>query len=58
MASDVNLNTRTDVDCKQNEATCNKKHNPKYKHSYTKHQTYFNVIIFRGTRPTTCYKIN
>jgi len=28
MASDVNLNTRTDVDCKQNEATCNKKHNP------------------------------
>jgi len=28
----------SDVDCKQNEATCStKKHNPKYKHSYTKH---------------------
>jgi len=26
----------SDVDCKQNEATCSKKHNPKYKHSYTK----------------------
>jgi len=39
----------SDVDCKQNEATCSKKHNPNYKHSYTK--TYFNFIIFRGTRP-------
>jgi len=27
----------TDVDCEQNEATCSKKHNAKYKHSYTKH---------------------
>jgi len=27
----------SDVDCKQNEATCSKKHSPKYKHSYTKH---------------------
>jgi len=27
----------SDVDCKQNEDTCSKKHNPKYKHSYTKH---------------------
>jgi len=23
--------------CKQNEATCSKRHNPEYKHSYTKH---------------------
>jgi len=27
----------SDVDCKQNRATCCKKRNPKYKHSYTKH---------------------
>jgi len=27
----------SDVDCKQNEAACSKKHNRKYKHSYTKH---------------------
>jgi len=27
----------SDVDCKQNEATCSKKLNPKYKYSYTKH---------------------
>jgi len=27
----------SDVDYKQNEATCSEKHNPKYKHSYTKH---------------------
>jgi len=27
----------SDVDCKQNEAACSKKYNPKYKHSYTKH---------------------
>jgi len=27
----------SDDDSKQNEATCSKKHNPKYKHSYTKH---------------------
>jgi len=28
----------TDVDCKQNEATCSKKkHNPKLKYSYPKH---------------------
>jgi len=35
-----------------------KKHNPKYKHSHTKHWMYFNFIIFRGTRPITRYKIN
>jgi len=27
----------SDVDCKHNEATRSKKHNPKYKHSHTKH---------------------
>jgi len=27
----------SDVDCKQNEAMWSKKHNPKYKHSHTKH---------------------
>jgi len=27
----------SDVDCKQNQATCSKKRNPKCKHSYTKH---------------------
>jgi len=28
----------SNVDCKQYEATCSeKKHNPNYKHSYTKH---------------------
>jgi len=27
----------SDVDCKQNEATCSKRHNPMYKHSYTNH---------------------
>jgi len=48
----------SDVDCKQNEATFSKKHNPMYKHIYTKHYTYFNFIIFRGTKPITRYKIN
>jgi len=48
----------SDVDCEQNEATCSKKHNSKYKHSYAKHYTYFNFIIFHGTKNTTRYKIN
>jgi len=35
----------SDVDCKQNEATCNKKHNPKYKHSYTNSQSIRHILI-------------
>ena len=39
-----------DVDCKQNEAACSKKHNPKYKHSYTKHFRRILILLVSATQ--------
>jgi len=41
----------SDVDCKQNEAACSKKHNPKYKHSYTKHKTILILLVSAAQGP-------
>jgi len=41
----------SDVDCKQNEATCNKKHNPEYKHSYgTQSNRHILILLFSAAQ--------
>jgi len=41
----------SDVDCKQNQATCSKKNVTLSTNTVTQSIRHFNFIIFRGTRP-------